>query len=152
MTATYTPDMILEKWGRLKRGDQVIVNAVWHDAACDYFKEHDGPDADLFFRSLATWPNPVGVGTLDTHIASLKLPCDAIKSTFGMCFTSKQLAALMRRHKVTIRELSKRVGYGLDRVRFRRKHGFKTCEMDAARDWIQAITGKDPGERLEAIA
>lgn len=56
--------------------------------------------------------------------------------------TGKELCTLMRKHKVTIRELAKRIGVPMKRVRFRREHGM---DRTLARDWIQAITGKDPG-------
>ena len=56
--------------------------------------------------------------------------------------TGKELATLMRRHKVTIRELARRTQMTQQRIRLRRETGL---DPEAARDWIQAITGADPG-------
>ncbi len=71
MTVTFTPGMILADWARLKLGRLVVVSDAWHDAAIEYFKQNEGPEADIFFRDLATAPNPRRVGTLDGYIASL---------------------------------------------------------------------------------
>ena len=57
--------------------------------------------------------------------------------------TGTELATLMRRHKVTIRELARRIQITQKRVRYRRETGLPDPEL--ARDWIQAITGTDPG-------
>ena len=57
--------------------------------------------------------------------------------------TGKELATLMRLHKVTIRELARRIQITQTRVRYRRETGLTNPEL--ARDWIQAITGIDPG-------
>lgn len=58
--------------------------------------------------------------------------------------TGKELASLMRRHGVTIKELAKRIQIPQNRVRMRRDTGFFR-EPELVRDWIQAITGTDPG-------
>ena len=57
--------------------------------------------------------------------------------------TGTQLVRLMRTHRVTIRELKRRTSITLKRIRKVRETGL----TDAAtiRDWIQAITGNDPG-------
>jgi hypothetical protein len=60
--------------------------------------------------------------------------------------TGKELISLMRRHKVTIRELSQRTQITQKRVRCRRLIGFDDPAM--TRDWIQAITGVDPGPQI----
>jgi hypothetical protein len=57
--------------------------------------------------------------------------------------TGTELASLMRRHKVTIRELARRIQVTQTDVRYRRETGLNHPEL--ARDWIQAITGNDPG-------
>ena len=57
--------------------------------------------------------------------------------------TGTELATLMRRHKVTIRELARRIKITQKHVRYRREAGLIDPEL--ARDWIQAITGTDPG-------
>lgn len=57
--------------------------------------------------------------------------------------SAESLRRLMRRHHVTIRELARRVGCTQVRVKMFRKAGIG-CRH-AARDWIEAITGQDPG-------
>ncbi len=49
----------------------------------------------------------------------------------------------MRFHKVTIHELAARMDITIKRVRHVRKHGIP--EPHIVRDWLQAITGRDPG-------
>ncbi len=53
------------------------------------------------------------------------------------------LCRLMRRHHVTIRLLAQRLDISMKRVRFRRQEGI--ADRHGARDWIEALTGKDPG-------
>jgi hypothetical protein len=50
---------------------------------------------------------------------------------------------LMRRHHVTIRALAQRLDIPMTRVRYRRLHGIE--EWNVLRDWVEAITGVDPG-------
>lgn len=57
--------------------------------------------------------------------------------------TGKELNSLMRRNKVTIREFKSRTGITLKRLREVLKTGL-TSE-GAARDWVEAIIGHDPG-------
>jgi hypothetical protein len=54
-----------------------------------------------------------------------------------------EVRRLMRQCCVTIRELSKRTGITMKRIREVRAEGL--CDRNAARDWIEAITGSDPG-------
>jgi hypothetical protein len=49
----------------------------------------------------------------------------------------------MRRHHVTIRELSARMDITMKRIREVRRAGLH--DPNAIRDWIEAITGQDPG-------
>jgi hypothetical protein len=56
--------------------------------------------------------------------------------------TGKELITMMRRHNVTISELARRIQITQKRVRMRRETGLNP---ETARDWIQAITGIDPG-------
>ena len=60
--------------------------------------------------------------------------------------TGKELATLMRRHKVTIRELARRIQITQKSVRQRRETGL--TDPGLARDWIQAITRNDPGPQV----
>jgi hypothetical protein len=57
--------------------------------------------------------------------------------------TGKALCRLMRVHKVTIRTMAQRLGIPMTRVRSRRQHGLPTAAH--VRDWVEAITGTDPG-------
>ena len=57
--------------------------------------------------------------------------------------TGPTLCRLMRRHKVTIRTLAQRMAIPMCRVRLRRCEGI--ADRHAARDWLEAITGQDPG-------
>lgn len=57
--------------------------------------------------------------------------------------SGKELVRLMRANKVTIRELSRRIGITQIRIRWRRANGIP--EAGTRRDWVQAITGRDPG-------
>ena len=67
---------------------------------------------------------------------------------YGTCIPSWRLSGhdlciLMRRHRVTIRLLAQRLDLPMTRVRHRRLHGI--TEWNVIRDWVQAITGVDPG-------
>jgi hypothetical protein len=66
--------------------------------------------------------------------------------------TGKELVRLMRFHHVTIRELKRRSGFTLKRIRVRREIGLET--LNQVRDWVQSISGRDPGNvgRWFAIA
>jgi len=55
----------------------------------------------------------------------------------------KRLIYLMRVNRVSIRELSQRMGITQKRIRLRREIGLDGREL--IRDWIQAIIGSDPG-------
>ena len=57
--------------------------------------------------------------------------------------TGPTLCRLMRRHHVTIRTLAQRMAIPMCRVRLRRQHGID--DRHVARDWLEAITGQDPG-------
>ncbi len=56
--------------------------------------------------------------------------------------TSTQLKHLMRLHRVTIRELSRRIGIPMRRIREYRD-GKARLGLIASMDWWQAITGAD---------
>ena len=55
------------------------------------------------------------------------------------------IAQAKRKHKVTIRELAKRTGFPMTRVRLVLTQG--VSDHYALRDWLQAITGTDPGNQ-----
>lgn len=57
--------------------------------------------------------------------------------------TGRQIVSLMRRHGVTIRELSRRMQITQKRIRQARETGLD--HPGFARDWIEHITGTDPG-------
>ena len=50
---------------------------------------------------------------------------------------------LMRTNNVTIRELAARMDITIKRVRYVRERG--VTEPHVIRDWLEAITGRDPG-------
>ena len=55
----------------------------------------------------------------------------------------KEICRLMRVNEVTIRGLSARMGITQKRIREVREHGL--TDPYAIRDWVQGITGADPG-------
>ena len=57
--------------------------------------------------------------------------------------SGRDVQRLMRRAHCTIRALSWHLGIPMTRIRMRRKHGIDNPHV--ARDWVEAITGKDPG-------
>jgi 1,2-phenylacetyl-CoA epoxidase PaaB subunit len=63
--------------------------------------------------------------------------------TPAWALNSRDLCRLMRRHQVTIRALAQRMDIPMTRVRYRRQHGI--AEWHILRDWLEAITGVDPG-------
>src|SRR2546427_13296298 len=56
--------------------------------------------------------------------------------------TGPTLCRLMHRHHVTIRRLAQRMDIPMTRIRVCRQEGIK--DRDVARDWVEAITGRDP--------
>ncbi len=65
------------------------------------------------------------------------------KSALPSSLTGKEVVALMRKHRVTIESLAFRIGTSMKRIRKIRESGLQ--DLLAVRDWIQAITGEDPG-------
>ena len=55
----------------------------------------------------------------------------------------EEIIRLMRKNRVTIRELSQRMGITQKRIRLRREIGLEGREL--IRDWVQGILGYDPG-------
>jgi hypothetical protein len=68
---------------------------------------------------------------------------DPSKIALPSSLTGKEVVALMRKHKVTIESLAFRIGTSMKRIRKIRESGLQ--DVLAVRDWIQAITGEDPG-------
>lgn len=64
--------------------------------------------------------------------------------------SGRDLRRLMRRHRVTIRMLAQRLDIPMTRVRYRRCHGI--AEWNIIRDWLEAITGMDPGAVPHAVS
>ena len=58
-------------------------------------------------------------------------------------YTGKDICTLMRRYKLTIAGLATRMGITHTRVRLVRTTGL--ADPHYLRDWIEAITGSDPG-------
>lgn len=56
----------------------------------------------------------------------------------------REVKRLMRVHHVTIRELRERMGITMKRIRHVRERGL--TDRNVIRDWVQGITGTDPGE------
>lgn len=57
----------------------------------------------------------------------------------------KQIKRLMRESKITIRDLSARMGITQKRIRQIRNGDREIITLASARDWIQGIIGFDPG-------
>jgi len=76
-------------------------------------------------------------------------PKDRIQPTKIDCVTlagflaGKQIVRLMRQHRKTIEGLSFRMGIPERRIRLAREVGLR--DHYAIRDWLEAITGEDPG-------
>ena len=60
-----------------------------------------------------------------------------------LSLTGPQIHTLMRRHHLTIRTLAARMALPMTRVGVRRQQGIPDPQV--ARDWLEAITGTDPG-------
>jgi hypothetical protein len=68
-----------------------------------------------------------------------------LNHTIGL--TGKQICRLMRKHHVTIKALSKRMGITMKRIRHVRTNGLTDSPnpYHYSWNWIEAITGKNPG-------
>jgi transcriptional regulator with XRE-family HTH domain len=59
----------------------------------------------------------------------------------------KEVKRLMRKNRVTIRELSQRMGITMKRIR-QIRNGVGLEGRELMRDWVEGITGTDPGQLL----
>ena len=66
-----------------------------------------------------------------------------------MILTGKQICSLMRCSRVRIRDLAVRMQITQKRIRYVREHGI--ADGNAARDWIEAITG-DERPRVDSVS
>jgi hypothetical protein len=73
--------------------------------------------------------------------------CDVASALGGVRLSGPALIKVMRQHKVTIAELKARTGITMKAIRERRETGLTNAY--AIRDWLQAITGTDPGAALD---
>jgi hypothetical protein len=71
------------------------------------------------------------------------LMAQRILSTPPWRLSGRDLRTLMRRHRVTIRALARRMEIPMSRIRARRLQGID--DWNVIRDWVEAITGADPG-------
>ena len=71
-------------------------------------------------------------------------PCYCQKCV-KVALTADELKRLMRVHKVSIVELSQRMSITMKHIRLRRETGVQSSAC--ARDWVQHITGIDPGAK-----
>ena len=62
----------------------------------------------------------------------------------------REIRTLMRKNKMTIRDLSAKMGITMKRIRQVRSAGL-ACPF-AVRDWTEAITGADPGPTAAWLA
>jgi hypothetical protein len=74
-------------------------------------------------------------------------PSDVASALGGVRLSGPDLCKVMRQHKVTIAELKRRTGITMKAIRRRRETGL--TDAYAIRDWLQAITGTDPGAALD---
>lgn len=66
-----------------------------------------------------------------------------VQRGFKVPLSGQDLVRLMRQHKTTIRDLSQRTGITQKRIREVRVSGL--TDPHTVRDWIEAVTGVDPG-------
>lgn len=94
---------------------------------------HHRSNFKLYVEVMSGFNHTVGEGT----------------SKFPAQLAGKEIVGLMRKHRVKIRSLAYRLGTTLKRIREIRSKGLD-CPL-AVRDWIQAITGDDPGPIPEPV-
>ena len=81
---------------------------------------------------------------LDIMVGSHRQPKESVQATLPpSTLSGRELIRLMRQHRVTIASLAFRIGVTQKRIRQLRETGI--LDPKVVRDWIEAITGKDPG-------
>lgn len=73
--------------------------------------------------------------------------CDVAHAMGPVRLSGPALCKVMRQHRVTIAELKARTGITMKVIRERRETGL--TNPYSIRDWLQAITGTDPGAALD---
>lgn len=73
--------------------------------------------------------------------------CEASRNFPNASISGESIRKLMRAHRVPIRGLSESTGITMKRIREVRESGVKGPHL--CRDWVQAITGTDPGNTLD---
>ncbi len=71
------------------------------------------------------------------------LPIKKVTTLPPSILTGEDIVSLMRKHRITIFVLAVKVGSSQRRVRLLRQTGL--TEATVIRDWLEAITGQDPG-------
>ncbi len=87
---------------------------------------------------------------LEVMVGPQSRPDEPVQSTLPpTTLSGKDLIRLMRQHRLTIASLAIRIGVTQKRVRELREEGIHNPRV--IRDWIEAITGQDPGPVPERI-
>ena len=63
---------------------------------------------------------------------------------------ANELKSLMRKHRVTIRELSQRMGITMKRIREVRRGNGRPLDFLASLDWWQGVTQQELTPRMKA--
>jgi hypothetical protein len=74
-------------------------------------------------------------------------PGDVARALGRVSLSGKAVCQVMRQHKVTIAGLNARTGITMKRIQVVREAGL--TDHYAIRDWLQSITGTDPGAALD---
>lgn len=69
-------------------------------------------------------------------------------TTYPTRLSGSEIRGLMRKHRITIRELARRTGITMKRIRQVRERGID--QAAAVRDWCEAIAGSSAGEKAES--
>lgn len=127
--ATPSRDVVRHVISKLKDGYETLrsMSEQEREALIDQCVNHHAENWKMYVEVMSGFTQSV-TKARSTHSPSLK---------------GKELISLMRKHKVTIKRLSFRMGLPMKRIREVRAVGLN--DALAVRDWIQAVTGEDPG-------